>query len=200
MQLSTCGVEDFLKLCAENYQALRAWCGVTSVGGDPILYLFGDPGEREAEIRMAENLLQIDFSPAQRHVLNTLDGALNVIACVAGAGKTKVLQAILLWVYHQIVVMCRDDIGITYCASTQELVKQTLDEFRDALPQSDRLSVAWGFGFDRVRFVDRFYKQIHNAVALKTPVVAIADTLTELITFVEPVSNSARLVIESNCS
>ena len=53
----------------------------------------------------------------------------------------------LLWAYQLIVVMGRDDICITYCASTQELVMQTLEEFRSALPTEDRVSVAWGFWF-----------------------------------------------------
>ena len=167
----------------EDYQALRAWCGVSSVEHDSVLHAFGKPGCRAVEICQAEEHLKVVFSDPQRHVLNSLDGALSVIACVAGAGKTKVLQAILLWAYQYIVKLDHRDICITYCASTQELVKETMDEFRSALPPSHRINVAWGFGFDRARFVDRLQEQIQLAIADKTPVVAIADALTDSTTF-----------------
>jgi hypothetical protein len=93
------------------------------------------------------------------------------------------LQAILLWAYDLIVTQGRDDLCISYCASTQELVKQTLDEFRAALPEEHRVEVAWAFGFDRVRSVNRLDEQIELAVALKAPVVAVADVLGNSITF-----------------
>ena len=80
---------------------------------------------------MAEEHLHIKFSHAQLKILSKLDGALLAISCVAGAGNTKLLQAILLWVYYLNVHMGCNDISMTYCASTQELVKRTMEYLAD---------------------------------------------------------------------
>ena len=54
-------------------------------------------------------------------------------------------------------------------------------EYRNALPEEHRSNVAWGFGFDRVRFVDKIEEQIQAAVALSAPAVTITDTFREAI-------------------
>ena len=90
---------------------------------------------------------------------------MSVIACIAGAGKTKLFIAILIWVYHILESVGNDKICITYCAPTQELVKQTMADFREAIPERDRDNVAWGYGFDRANSVDRLQQQLKVAVA-----------------------------------
>ena len=60
-------------------------------------------------------------------------------------------------------------------------MKRSFDEFRNALPEEHRSNAAWGFGFDRVRFVDKIEEQIQAAVALSAPVVTITDTFREAI-------------------
>ena len=71
-----------------------------------------------------------------------------------------------------------------------------MDEFRAALPECDRLNVPWGFGFDRVRFVDRLDEQIHLALATKTPVVTVAEVLSASITLLWKMYGDAHRNIE----
>ena len=170
--------------CEEGrHRALRAWCGTRNLADDHVLDVFGEPGQRANNIRIAEERLGIHFSPAQRHILEGLAGPLCVISCVAGAGKTMLLQAILMWVYHRIAEEGRDDISITYCAPTQDLVMQTFEEFRKALREKHKNDTGWAFGFDRKRSVDRLQKQVEGVVAARTLAVGIVDTLSQAISY-----------------
>ena len=51
---------------------------------------------------------------------------------------------------------------------------------------------AWGIGFELARSVDRLAEQIQFAVAAKTPVVAIADILSDIITLLRSMSGQAQ--------
>ena len=98
----------------DHYQALRAWCGAERIAEDTVLRIFGEAYTRTNLIRLAAERLGIEkFSDAQERILNEVDGAVEVISCVAGAGKTLILQAILLWVYYLITHDQMKDIRIT---------------------------------------------------------------------------------------
>ena len=90
-------------LCDErDFLALRAWCGCDWSTTNPILNLFGPPGYRHLHITFAERRLGKTFSAEQWHILNTLDGDFSAIACVAGAGKTLLLLALLAMAHREI--------------------------------------------------------------------------------------------------
>lgn len=177
LKLTTCANDD-------EFLALRAWCGQQSSSQVSLLDVFGRPGDRSSHIDIAEHLLKKTFSADQRAILNRLHGPLSVISCVAGAGKTVLLQALLAMAYHEIFEEKRTDLYVTYAASTQELAQRTLAEFREVFPGDERLRAAWALGFDRKRFVDLLHEQVSNMPEMSTEGLQIADDLSVTVTMI----------------
>jgi hypothetical protein len=167
-----------------GFLALRAWCGCDSSTTNSLSHFFGPPGQRHLQITYAERRLGKTFSQEQWDILNTLEGDFSAIACVAGAGKTLLLLALLAMAHREIVELGRQDLCVTYVAPTQELTKRTIEEFRQCLCEGAGLTAVWAFGFDRMRFVDLLKEQVATALADRTPVVAVADSLSATIDIV----------------
>ena len=110
-----------------------------SVRGCVFSDLFGKPWARDKLIEQAAKQLNLDFSKDQVKTLQTIGGPLSVVDCVAGAGKTVILQALLCWLYEVIEMQQREDVVVTYCAPTQELVRKVRAQFQALLPAQSGL-------------------------------------------------------------
>ena len=117
-------VAKVFKLSPKRHPALRYYLGLDSdcAAGTPSSVLtstLGVVGHRNKSIRIAATTLGLTFSAEQVGVLNGLKDAVNVINCVAGAGKTELLLAIAI----QFVLQPKENDGVVFMvAPTRTMV------------------------------------------------------------------------------
>ena len=93
-----------------------------------------------------------------------------------------ILQTLLCWLYEVIVVQEREDVVVTYCAPTQELVRKVRARFQALLPAQSGLEHVWSLGFDRKRSEDMLWSQLKELLQrLDMTAVQVADTLSFMI-------------------
>ena len=85
---------------------------------------------------------------------------------MAGAGKTVVLKLLLTWAFWLTKEGRSEDVLVTFCAPTQELMKRTRAELEGGLPKQGPAAekFLWAFGFDRARGVSLLAERLQRLV------------------------------------